>query len=144
MESMGQGSIHNMSRHGTKGNLKQGNMKGLESIYLQRLEGAKKPRGKSIGPKTTKFRNMQDRFLNDPEFLGDELSDRDELASMIENNYAKMNTNFKGGKAGGMSARSNSRANLDDNGPNIFAGNRTKYKEKTGGGGTDFSRKWVG
>jgi hypothetical protein len=72
-----------------------GRLKGLENIYLQRLEAPNQK--KNIAKlkkhkKNHKFRQMNDKLLDDPDFFNDlsDGSDKDDLAEMIEENYAKM------------------------------------------------------
>lgn len=113
-ESLGPPS-KNMSRQGSAHG--DHRLKGLESIYLQRLEAnptkAKKKRKK--------------RGKKDGEFMGSELSEKDDLAGLIEDNYQKMKKKF-----GPMSARKKGKlASSDANQPNIFTGNFTKYIKGT-------------
>ena len=57
--------------------LQDGRLRGLESIYLQRLETAMKKGGKGATSKNNKqakkpkFRVMQDRFVDDPTIMPD-------------------------------------------------------------------------
>jgi hypothetical protein len=63
-----------------------GKLRGLESIYLQRLEstlGKRQAALKARKPKKPKFRNLQDRFVNDPELMMDDKSEKDDLSSLI-------------------------------------------------------------
>ena len=71
-------------------------VKGLETIYLQRLEPAskgRKPKGPS-GSATdkAKFRVMHHKFHDEPEWHVD---DRDELDSIISGNYNEMQRKFE-------------------------------------------------
>ena len=109
-ESLGPPS-RTMSRQGSvKGGQR---LKGLESIYLQRLEA---------NPAKTKKKRKR-RGKKDGEFMGSELSSKDDLADLIEDNYKKMKKKF-----GPMSARKKNKHHSSDmNQPNIFTGNYTKY-----------------
>jgi len=99
-----------MSRQGSaKGDHK---LKGLESIYLQRLEA-----------NPTKNKKKKKRGKKDGEFMGSELSEQDDLAGLIEDNYKKMKKKFAP-----ASARKRGRSQApESNQPNIFTGNFDKY-----------------
>jgi hypothetical protein len=113
-ESIGPPS-RTMSRQGSaRGNNR---LKGLESIYLQRLE-ANPAKGK---------KKRKKRGKKDGEFLGSELSEQDDLAGLIEDNYRKMKKKFAPQSARGGKNQSQ---NSDSNQPNIFTGNYTKYTKE--------------
>ena len=100
--------------------LASGKVKGLENIYLQRLEGAKKrkaKREKMKAGKQAKFRPMQHQFLPDTEMLrdSDEGSEQSYMSKKVGNGLASHRS---------VSRRSGS---IHDRGPNIFSGNRGKY-----------------
>ena len=69
-------SFDNMS-HYSKGTSRSafndGRLRGLESIYLQRIETSMKKGGIKSGVKKPKpkFRALQDRFVDDPQFIHD-------------------------------------------------------------------------
>ena len=72
-------------------------IRGLESIYLQRLEPASKGRAtqqvragkKQRNPdgSKAKFREMHDRVHDEPQYHIDDNGDRDELDSVLSENY---------------------------------------------------------
>lgn len=64
-------------------------VKGLEHIYLQRLEPAKKSQLKK---EKAKFRIMHHKYHDEPEWYVDE--NRDELDSVISGNYKEMQKVF--------------------------------------------------
>lgn len=68
-------------------------VKGLETIYLQRLEPATKGKKKTKGGVTekAKFRVMHHKYHDEPEWHVD---DRDELDSIISGNYNEMQKKF--------------------------------------------------
>lgn len=111
-ESIGPPSRGGMSRQGSaKGSNR---LKGLESIYLQRLE-ANPAKG---GKKRKKKRGKKDGSM-----MGSDFSDQDDLAGLIEDNYRKMKKKFAP-----SSARGKNKSNASElNQPNIFTGNFTKY-----------------
>ncbi len=71
-------------------------VKGLETIYLQRLEPASKKgaRKQGLPPASdkAKFRQMQDRVQDEPDW---QMEDRDELDSIISGNYKEMQKRFE-------------------------------------------------
>jgi hypothetical protein len=69
-------------------------VKGLETIYLQRLEPAAKGRknAQKHGSEKAKFRIMHHKFHDEPEWHVD---DRDELDSIISGNYKEMQKKFE-------------------------------------------------
>lgn len=70
-------------------------VKGLETIYLQRLEPATKNRKKPGLPPASekaKFRVMHHRMHDEPEWHAE---DRDELDSIISGNYKEMQKKFE-------------------------------------------------
>jgi hypothetical protein len=86
------------SSHYSKGSKFDGKLRDLESIYLQRLEatfskgaaGVGMTHGGGFGGSTAKkkitkprFRKLQDRFINDPEFYKDEFAVNDDLSSLF-------------------------------------------------------------
>jgi hypothetical protein len=87
-ESIG-GQSHNKSRlNSARGNDK---LKGLESIYLQRLEA---------NPANLKKKKQVKRRGRGPgDFMGSEISDQDDLAGLIEDNYKNMKKKFAGQNA---------------------------------------------
>ncbi|CDW77580.1 UNKNOWN [Stylonychia lemnae] len=136
----------NQSRFKSKNNPR---LKGLEAVYLQRLEPSVKAR--QGGPTTSrkddkaKFRVMHHKYHDDPEWHVDPDRDRDDLDSVISNNYNQMlELEFQGADAMKKKKRkdnSKSRQNLAGQGsmndsqdgfnaPNIFHGNFNQYKEK--------------
>jgi hypothetical protein len=68
-------------------------VKGLETIYLQRLEPATKGKKKTKGGanEKAKFRVMHHKYHDEPEWHVD---DRDELDSIISGNYNEMQKKF--------------------------------------------------
>ena len=69
-------------------------VKGLETIYLQRLEPATKGKKKAkpgVNEKA-KFRVMHHKYHDEPEWHVD---DRDELDSIISGNYKEMQKKFE-------------------------------------------------
>jgi hypothetical protein len=91
-----------MSRRTSRSNVQvEGRLRGLESIYLQRIDTSMKGNHQKPKQKKPKFRHCQDRVINDPSFLADEIETRDDIASIIEE--------AKGKKFGGMSARTPSK-----------------------------------
>lgn len=71
-------------------------VKGLETIYLQRLEpatkGKKKVKQGGAGADKAKFRVMHHKYHDEPEWHVD---DRDELDSIISGNYKEMQKKFE-------------------------------------------------
>ena len=65
-------------------------VRGLENIYLQRLEPARKTALKK--DEKPKFRIMHHRFHDEPEWFVD--GQRDELDSVISDNYKQMEKKF--------------------------------------------------
>lgn len=121
-ESIGPPS-RTMSRQGSVRG--ENRLKGLESIYLQRLEANP---AKDKRKKQNKRKGKSNKKRGENDFLGSELSDQDDLAGLIEDNYRKMKKKF-----GPQSARSKSKgAGPTSDKPNIFTGNYGKYvKEKS-------------
>lgn len=123
-------------------------LKGLESIYLQRLEA--NPSKKALGvskqkkkKKGTKFRNLQDRFHDDPDYIASGLSENDDLAGLIEDNYQRMKKKFdpvSARMATGAAPHPKQKVHkpLINDEPNIFTGNRKQYGIGSGKGGPDF------
>jgi hypothetical protein len=68
-------------------------------------------------------KGRKDRFEGDPDYLGSELSEQDDLAGLIEDNYRKMKKKFAPSSARGKKKRGISEPNR----PNIFTGNRKQY-----------------
>lgn len=102
-------------------------LKGLESIYLQRLE-ANPAKGKGKKPKKKK------KGKDGNSLFGSELSDQDDLAGLIEDNYRKMKKKF----GGPQSARGKKKPNQPQSDqPNIFTGNYTKYVKGSKAGDMD-------
>ena len=101
-----------MSRQGSvKGDNR---LKGLESIYLQRLEA---------NPTKDRKRKRKKKGRGQGEYLGSEFSEGDDLAGLIEDNYRNMKKKFAP-----SSARKNKPpAAPASTGPNIFTGNYSKY-----------------
>jgi hypothetical protein len=64
-------------------------LKGLESIYLQRLEA---------NPANKKKKQVKRRGRGPGSFMGSEISDQDDLAGLIEDNYKNMKKEFAGQK----------------------------------------------
>jgi hypothetical protein len=114
-ESIGPPS-RTMSRQGSVRG--ENRLKGLESIYLQRLE-ANPAKAKKKGKKRRGKRG-------DADFLGSELSEQDDLAGLIEDNYRKMKKKFAPGSARGRKKDPTQEGDQ----PNIFTGNYTKYADK--------------
>lgn len=69
-------------------------VKGLETIYLQRLEpaAAKKKAKPPAGSDKARFRIMHHKYHDEPEWHVD---DRDELDSIISGNYKEMQRKFE-------------------------------------------------
>ncbi len=68
-------------------------VKGLETIYLQRLEPATKGKKKTKpGADKAKFRVMHHKYHDEPEW---HVEDRDELDSIISGNYKEMQKKFE-------------------------------------------------
>lgn len=69
-------------------------VRGLENIYLQRLEPATKGRKTQMkkGDSKAKFRVMHHKFHDEPEWHVDD--PRDELDSVISDNYKQMEKKF--------------------------------------------------
>ena len=71
-------NMSNYSRGTARSAFLDNRIRGLESIYLQRIESSMK-RGGVPGPKTKKvtnkpkFRPMHDRFIDDPNVLNEEV-----------------------------------------------------------------------
>jgi len=113
-ESIGPPS-RTMSRQGSARG--ENRLKGLESIYLQRLEA---------NPAKKKGKKKRRRGP-DGDFLGSELSEQDDLAGLIEDNYRKMKKKFAPTSARG---RKKKKEYQEEDKPNIFTGNYTKYNDK--------------
>jgi hypothetical protein len=66
--------MSNFSRGSSRSFSDPKKLRGLESIYLQRLETSMKKgqAGKKAGPGQAKFRNLQDRTVDPAEAFGDE------------------------------------------------------------------------
>ena len=91
-----------MSRQGSQVNVDGRKLKGLEKVYLQRLEAH--PSGRNRVPASklqknktrTKFR-ARDRGFEDFEAFEDDRGD--EISQLIADNYRKMTQKFKGNKS---------------------------------------------
>lgn len=111
-------------------------VKGLESIYLQRLEPASKGRKtglKKAGPgeDKAKFRQMHHKYHDEPEWYADD-ANRDELDSIISGNYKEMQKKFEEefqGKGGGGGSSNNRRLQRGKNGSSLLSGNLKGYKD---------------
>ena len=105
-------------------------VKGLETIYLQRLEpaanGTRKKKDKA------KFRVMHHKYHDEPEW---HVEDRDELDSIISGNYKEMQMKFEEefqGSSNGTRSKKTKRGPSSRGGDgNIFSGNLRQYKEIT-------------
>lgn len=86
-------------------------IKGLETVYLQRLEPAGKDKKKQAKSKQPTYRVMHHKFHDDPAW---HVEDRDELDSIMSGNYKEMQKKFNeefGGSSkgkGGVSSREGS------------------------------------
>lgn len=107
-------------------------VKGLETIYLQRLEpAAKKKAGSRKGPgmqsDKAKFRVMHHKYHDEPEW---HVEDRDELDSIISGNYNEMQRKFEqefqGSSQGTRSKKAKKGTQRD--GQHLFTGNLKQYK----------------
>lgn len=97
-------------------------VKGLETIYLQRLEPAAK--GSRKKQEKAKFRVMHHKYHDEPEWHVD---DRDELDSIISGNYKEMQKKFEeefqGSSNGTRSKKARKGLGSRGNGSNLFSGN---------------------
>jgi hypothetical protein len=104
-------------------------VKGLETIYLQRLEPAAKKKGKPpAGSEKAKFRIMHHKYHDEPEW---HVEDRDELDSIISGNYKEMQKKFEEefqGSSHGTRSRKAKRI-VQKSSSNAFQGNMQKYKK---------------
>ena len=102
-------------------------VKGLETIYLQRLEPAAKGTRKKNDK--AKFRVMHHKYHDEPEW---HVEDRDELDSIISGNYKEMQKKFEeefqGSSNGTRSKKKRGPSSRGGDG-NIFSGNLRQYKE---------------
>lgn len=108
-------------------------VRGLENIYLQRLEPASKGRSTALKnqPKA-KFRMMHHKFHDEPEWHVDD-ENRDELDSVISDNYKQMEMKFmqefQGSGGSGGKGKKGKKGKGDKHGINIFSGNLNQYKD---------------
>ena len=90
--------MSNFSKGTAKSALGDGRLRGLESIYLQRLETSMKKTGqqkKKEKPKA-KFRVMQDRFIDDPALNPDVVENAESMPSRRAGFPASANTTAMG------------------------------------------------
>jgi hypothetical protein len=105
-------------------------VKGLETIYLQRLEpAAAKKKGKlpPAGADKAKFRIMHHKYHDEPEW---HVEDRDELDSIISGNYKEMQKKFEEefqGSSQGTRSRKGRKRIVQQS--NSFNNNMQKYKK---------------
>ena len=103
----------------SKSSIKPVGMKGLEDIYLQRLESSKKHNKKIVKkPKVKK--------PNDPSKAGrGSESERDEISSLLNENYAEMQSQFN------KNLQPSQKKNGEDDDPkSLFPGNKKLYPKK--------------
>ena len=97
-------------------------VKGLETIYLQRLEAATKGKKKvKPGADKAKFRVMHHKYHDEPEW---HVEDRDELDSIISGNYKEMQKKFEEEFQGSShGTRSKKKRSQTKDGAQLFTGN---------------------
>ena len=108
----------------------QRKVKGLETIYLQRLEPAAKGKTRKAvpgGSDKAKFRIMHHKYHDEPEWHVD---DRDELDSIISGNYKEMQKKFEEEFQGSsQGTRSKKKKIVQTSGSNLFSGHMKQYKK---------------
>jgi len=114
-------------------------VKGLETIYLQRLEPSVPlrkggPASVKRGDDKPKFRVMHHKYHDEPEWHIDADPERDELESVISNNYNQMlRQEFQGKNEKFRKVPKRKKSSQDDvqfKAPNLFTGNFNQYKER--------------
>jgi len=81
---------------------------------------------KAAGKESAWFRNTTMKNLDDMEYAS-ELSEKDDLANMIEENYKRMKKKFKGGSSNWDDSVQLGMPPLPNDQPNIFTGNWFQY-----------------
>ena len=104
----------------SKSSIKPPGMKGLEDIYLQRLESSKK-HNKNIVKKPKLLKKATDASKAG---RGSE-SERDEISSLLNENYAEMQSQFNKNLQ-----PSQKKTNDDDDPKSLFPGNKKLYPKK--------------
>jgi len=140
-------SFERMSQfsRGTARSLRDGSrLRGLESIYLQRLETSmKKGHGRPTkkGGKQPRFRVLQDRFVDDPEYIHHGEANEEGMGSVISD--TSRNKRHAGMP---VSANTTSMGNKKEEGSkgdaNIFSGHRKMYDTNMQRV-PDFNKRWL-
>lgn len=132
-------SFDRMSQYskGTARSVRDGTrLRGLESIYLQRLETSmKKGHQKTAKKKVPKFRVLQDRFIDDPEYIH-----QGEAPEEAIGDSHSSGRRMKVGKFA-ESAHTTSMGQKKD-GLNMFSGHRYQY-DPNQAKAPDFNKNWA-
>jgi len=129
-------------------------MRGMEAIYLQRLEpaiGKQYPKRSKRGKEKARFRVCHDRVHDQPEVLAEDLTIHDELESIVSGNYKNLSMQGLGdlqgpytakaqeiqrikrqqekltGKSSSLNSGDGWNSELEDESLNIFHGNFKQY-----------------